>query len=104
MVGDNNQWRSYPDVLKLIEAETIGFIAGVLGLIAWVPQVAEVWFYKRHEGVSLPTIFTIITALVLWTIYGLLIDSISVIVSNLVAAVLIGIVAAGVINLRLQTS
>ncbi len=35
--------------------ETIGFAAGVLGIVAWIPQVKTVWVDKRHDGVSLPT-------------------------------------------------
>ena len=65
-----------------------------------MPQVVEVWHNKRHDGISLPTIFTIITTLALWVVYGILKQSISLTVSNIVAIIVIGTVAIGVIRLR----
>ena len=37
--------------------ELIGIIAGSLGVFAWIPQVNEVWRQKKHEGISLPTLY-----------------------------------------------
>ena len=54
--------------------EGIGLIAGLLGVIAWVPQLQKVWIQKLHEGISIPTILIICIALVLWTVYGILVD------------------------------
>ena len=50
--------------------ESIGIIAGTLGVLAWIPQIKEVWIKKKHEGISLPTLHSICTALLLWLIYG----------------------------------
>ena len=49
--------------------EGIGLIAGLLGVIAWIPQLQKVWIQKLHEGISIPTILIICIALVLWTVY-----------------------------------
>ena len=68
-----------------ILVELIGIIAGALGVIAWIPQLKEVWKEKKHEGISLPTLYLICTALLLWLTYGLIIDSIAIIISNLAA-------------------
>ena len=65
--------------------ESIGIIAGTLGVIAWLPQLREVWIEGLHEGISLPTFWLVSTALVLWLIYGMLIRSISIIVANVAA-------------------
>ena len=35
--------------------EGIGLIAGLLGVIAWLPQLQKVWIQKLHEGISIPT-------------------------------------------------
>ena len=83
-----------------ILVELIGIIAGVLGVIAWIPQLKEVWKEKKHEGISLPTLYLICTALLLWLTYGLIIDSIAIIISNLAALSCILILIYGVINLR----
>ncbi len=32
----------------------------LLGFIAWIPQIREVWVNKRHEGISLAT-FSVVT-------------------------------------------
>ena len=84
-----------------ILVELIGIIAGALGVIAWIPQLKEVWKEKKHEGISLPTLYLICTALLLWLTYGLIIDSIAIIISNLAALSCILILIYGVINLSL---
>ena len=81
-------------MISNVMIESIGFTAGVLGLIAWIPQIVRVWSKGEHEGISLLT-------LALWTIYGFLINSLSMIVSNGAAFGLIGLVYIGVIRLRL---
>ena len=42
-----------------ILVELLGIIAGTLGVIAWVPQLNEVWKQKKHEGISLPTLYSV---------------------------------------------
>ena len=37
--------------------ESIGLIAGALGIVAWIPQIKEVWVHKKHDGISLTTTF-----------------------------------------------
>ncbi|HIF45755.1 MAG TPA: hypothetical protein EYQ73_03035 [Candidatus Poseidoniales archaeon] len=80
--------------------ELIGFLAGILGVLAWFPQVRTVWFEKRHDGVSLPTLFLIVFTLSLWVIYGVLIDATPIIYSNIAAILTIVSVIIGVIKLR----
>ena len=57
--------------------EIIGFIAGFLGVIAWVPQIKRVWSEKKHDGISLPTFTLVSTSLVLWLVYGIVIGSVA---------------------------
>ena len=80
--------------------ELIGIIAGSLRVFAWIPQVNEVWREKKHEGISLPTLYLICTALILWLIYGFIIGSIAIIISNLAALSCILFLMYGVIELR----
>ena len=84
--------------------ESIGIIAGTLGVIAWLPQLREVWIEGLHEGISLPTFWLVSTALVLWLIYGVLIRSISIIVANVAALACILSLIIGVIRLRREDS
>ena len=83
-----------------ILVELLGIIAGTLGVIAWVPQLNEVWKQKKHEGISLPTLYLICTALLLWLVYGFIIGSIAIIISNLAALYCILIINLGVNKLR----
>ena len=80
--------------------EVIGLIAGLLGIIAWLPQLQKVWIQKLHEGISIPTILIICIALVLWTVYGILVDSFAIIVANLAAVGCVLSVALRVVQLR----
>jgi|TARA_B110000881_G_C18257996_1_gene356523 MtN3 and saliva related transmembrane protein len=78
----------------------IGLFAGFLGVIAWIPQIKEVWMRKSHEGISLPTFWLIASALVLWLLYGILIQSYSIVLANIAALICILLVIIGVIKLR----
>ena len=82
--------------------EIIGFMAGFLGIVAWVPQVKTVWIEKKHEGVSLPTFAVVALALTLWMTYGIIDGSPSIIFSNAAALIMILTVFIGVVKLRYQ--
>lgn len=80
--------------------EAIGLLAGVIGIIAWVPQIIEVWKHKRHDGISLPTFGVVFIALTLWLLYGILVNSLAMIVANIMTLVVIFAVILGVIRAR----
>ena len=80
--------------------EAIGLLAGVIGIIAWVPQIREVWKHKRHDGISLPTFAVVFIALTLWLLYGILVNSLAMIVANIMTLVVIFAVILGVIRAR----
>ena len=86
--------------MQEIMVEFIGIIAGTLGVIAWIPQIREVWIEGLHEGISLPTFFLVSTALFLWLIYGALVGSISIIIANIAALICILYLILGVVRLR----
>ena len=81
--------------------ELVGLIAGFLGVIAWIPQIKEVWVEKSHEGISLPTFFLVASALILWLVYGLMVTSFSIIIANIAALICILLVIFGVLRIRL---
>ena len=80
--------------------EAIGLFAGALGIIAWIPQIREVWINKRHDGISLATFSVVTVALGLWLLYGILVDSISMIIANVMTLTVIFAVILGVVRLR----
>ena len=80
--------------------EAIGLVAGALGIVAWIPQIRDVWVHERHEGISLTTFSVVTVALTLWLIYGILIESLAMIVANIFTLVVILAVLIGVRRLR----
>ena len=65
--------------------EMIGVIAGFLGVIAWFPQIRRVWSEKKHDGISLPTFTLVSTSLIIWLVYGIMIESVAMILANIAA-------------------
>ena len=80
--------------------EAIGLVAGALGIVAWVPPSRDVWIHERHEGISLTTFSVVTVALSLWLLYGVLVESLAMIVANVFTLVVILAVLIGVRRLR----
>ncbi len=74
--------------------EIIGSLAGTLTTISFLPQVLKVVSKRETNGISLRMYVAFVLGVVLWMIYGVLIGSASIIASNLITAVLAGIVLA----------
>ena len=86
--------------MTMIDLQFFGYIAGVLGVIAWAPQFRKVWVNKQHKGISLPTLVLVIITLSMWVIYGVAIDASAIIWSNTAAIAIIACIVVGVIRLR----
>ena len=71
-----------------IQIEVIGLIAACLTTSSFLPQVYKIWKFKSSGGISLSMYLCMLTGVILWFIYGLLIGSISVIFANFIAALL----------------
>lgn len=68
--------------------EFIGLVAAILTTSGFVPQVYKVYKEKNTEGISLAMYFILFIGVTLWLIYGILINSISIILANSVTALL----------------
>lgn len=67
--------------------EVVGIIAGALSCTTFLPQVIKTWKSKSVKDVSL-TMFLIASAgTMLWLVYGILINSISIIGTNIVVLI-----------------
>jgi len=80
--------------------EMIGVAAGIIGVLAWGPQIVEVWKHERHDGISLPTFMIVALSLSLWLIYGIAISSKAMIFSNILTLSVIALVIIGVLRIR----
>jgi MtN3 and saliva related transmembrane protein len=66
----------------------IGFVAGGLTTIAFIPQLLKTWKSRSAEDVSLGMLVIFCTGVALWLVYGLLIGAWPVILANVVTLVL----------------
>ncbi|MCX2678832.1 SemiSWEET transporter [Galbibacter sp. EGI 63066] len=69
--------------------EILGLIAAFLTTSAFVPQVYKAWKWKNVEGLSLGMYLAFLTGVLLWLVYGFLIQSLAIIVANIVTAILV---------------
>ena len=89
-----------PTTMAEMWIEAIGLVAGALGIVAWIPQIRDVWIREQHEGISLTTFSVVTVALALWLLYGILVESLAMIVANVFTLVVILAVLIGVRRLR----
>lgn len=82
--------------MELVTA--IGFTAGALTTVAFWPQLRRTWTTKSADDVSLAMLLTFTTGVFLWFLYGLLLQSWPIIVTNAVTFVL----TAAILVLKLR--
>ena len=75
-------------------------MAGFLGIIGWYPQVKRIWVEKQADGVSIPTFTVIALSLVLWLSYGILKESIAIVIANILALIMIILIAVGAYRIQ----
>ena len=69
--------------------ELIGFIAAVCTTFAFLPQVIKVWKTKQTKDLSLRMYTVMFIGICLWFVYGLRINSLSIIIANIVSGFLV---------------
>lgn len=69
---------------------TLGLVAGALTTIAFLPQVLKTWRSKSAKDLSMTMLACFSSGVLLWLIYGLLIDSLPIILTNAVTLILAG--------------
>jgi MtN3 and saliva related transmembrane protein len=70
----------------------IGFIAGTLTTIAFLPQSIKSIKTKETKDLSLLMLIILIIGLVLWIIYGIIKKDLPIIITNVVTIILISII------------
>ena len=65
-----------------MDAEVLGFAAGALGMIAFIPQAIHIRKTGVTDGLSMSTSLCFLAALALWTAYGALTGSASLVTTN----------------------
>lgn len=67
--------------------ELLGLFAGVCTTLSFIPQIKKVWATKSVKDISIHMYVIYTTGLVLWTIYGVLVGSVALILANLVTCI-----------------
>tara|TARA_B100000683_G_scaffold275456_1_gene326308 strand:+ start:8210 stop:8470 length:261 start_codon:yes stop_codon:yes gene_type:complete len=78
--------------------EIIGLIAAVCTTFAFIPQVMKVWKTKQTKNLSLRMYSIMFIGIILWLVYGIRIDSLSIIMANVVTATLVGTIMVYIIK------
>jgi MtN3 and saliva related transmembrane protein len=66
----------------------VGYAAGTLTTIAFLPQVLHVWKTKRADDLHIGTLVSFTLGITLWLIYGIAVRQMPVILANAVTLVL----------------
>jgi MtN3 and saliva related transmembrane protein len=69
-------------------ATIIGLTAGTIVTLSFLPQVIKTWKTKETKDISLIMYIFICTGMILWLIYGILINEIPIIAANGVSLIL----------------
>tara|TARA_B100000427_G_C14963862_1_gene357977 strand:+ start:200 stop:466 length:267 start_codon:yes stop_codon:yes gene_type:complete len=78
----------------------LGYLAGLLTTIAFIPQVLKVWKTKSTEDISIWMFLIFTTGVFLWLIYGLLIKNNSIIVANAITFLLSLMILIAIIRFK----
>ena len=64
--------------------EIIGLLSGTLSCITFVPQIFKTWKSKSVKDISVSSFLIVVSSTIVWIFYGILINSISVLLTNIV--------------------
>ena len=64
--------------------DIIGYAAATLTTVSFVPQVVKTWKTKSTEDISLVMFILFIIGLILWLIYGIILNAMPIILANLI--------------------
>ena len=76
----------------------IGYFAGALTALAYLPQLKKIWTSRSADDISLHMMLVLATGLALWIVFGILRDEVPVIVANAVSLAL----ALAIVGLKLR--
>lgn len=68
--------------------ETLGYVAGILTTIAFVPQVIQIYKTKSAKDVSLAMFLLFTAGVVMWLVYGIKSNAVPVIAANAITLLL----------------
>lgn len=79
-----------PDSLSPLTVEWLGYLAGVLTSLSFLPQVARTWRTRSVGDLSLGMLSLYLASTVLWLLYGWLASAWPVVATNAAILLLTG--------------
>ncbi|RPI38702.1 MAG: hypothetical protein EHM53_08245 [Methanoregulaceae archaeon] len=67
----------------------VGYIAGTVTTLSFVPQVARAWKLKETRDLSPAMLLLFALGVLLWTLYGIWTGSMPIIAANMITFILI---------------
>ncbi len=74
--------------MEITNITIIGLLAAALTTFGFFPQLIKIIRTKRTEDISLYMYIILICGVILWEIYGIIIEDIPIIVANIVTLIL----------------
>lgn len=68
---------------------TLGFMAGALTTLAFVPQAHKAWRTRQCEDLSWGMLLSLVAGVLLWIVYGLMLRAAPIIAANAVTLALL---------------
>ncbi len=68
--------------------EIMGYVAGALTTVSFLPQVLKAWKSKSTKDVSLSMFVLFTLGVFLWLVYGISLGDMPIIIANLITLVL----------------
>ena len=78
----------------------IGILAAILTTTAFAPQAIKAWTTRSMGDVSLAMFLMLVSGIVLWLVYGILIGDLPLIVANSITLALAGAILIAKIRFR----
>ena len=73
----------------MVNIEIIGLIAAAFTTSSFLPQVIKIWKTKQTKDISTTMYIAMLIGTGFWLYYGLIIDSLAIIVANIVSGFLV---------------
>jgi MtN3 and saliva related transmembrane protein len=64
--------------------QTLGFVAGALTTLAFLPQVLKSWKRRSADDLSLGMLLAFNAGILLWIVYGVAIGAMPIVVANVI--------------------
>lgn len=71
-----------------LSTDMIGYFAACLTTSAFIPQAWLTWKHKKAEGISLGMYVILVSGVLLWLTYGILLQAWPIILANLITLLL----------------